>query len=134
MGWPGFARRGVVRPRAAPTRGPGPRPQAADLGTVEHVVEQPGAAVPALEGLGHNRLVACEVCAACCTAVNCALCLDEPLSALDEQTHAEICKLLKETIKQQKITVLHITHNPSEAEALADLSFHLDQNIGLTNK
>lgn len=54
-----------------------------------------------------------------------ALCLDEPLSALDTDTHEEICHLLRTTIKQQRITTLHITHNKAEADMLADTAFHL---------
>ena len=54
-----------------------------------------------------------------------ALCFDEPLSALDSDTHEEICDLLQNTIKKQKITTLHITHNRVEAQALADIEFHL---------
>jgi molybdate/tungstate transport system ATP-binding protein len=54
-----------------------------------------------------------------------ALCLDEPLSALDSDTHEEICNLLRTTIKQQRITTLHITHNKAEADMLADIAFHL---------
>ena len=56
-----------------------------------------------------------------------ALCLDEPLSALDTDTHEEICHLLRTTIKQQRITTLHITHNKAEADMLADIAFHLKE-------
>jgi ABC-type sugar transport system ATPase subunit len=54
-----------------------------------------------------------------------ALCLDEPLSALDEETHAEICGLLKRIQRETGVTVLHITHSASEAERLADRIFYL---------
>ncbi len=54
-----------------------------------------------------------------------ALCLDEPLSALDSDTHEEICSLLRTTIKQQRITTLHITHNQAEADMLADIAFRI---------
>jgi molybdate/tungstate transport system ATP-binding protein len=54
-----------------------------------------------------------------------ALCFDEPLSALDSETHEEICDLLQNTIRKQRITTLHITHNRAEAQALADIEFHL---------
>lgn len=53
------------------------------------------------------------------------LCLDEPFSALDEETHAEICDLLKQVQQTQGITTLHITHGSREAERLADVRFHL---------
>ena len=53
------------------------------------------------------------------------LCLDEPFSALDEATHAEICDLLKEVQQTQGITTLHITHGSAEADRLADVRFRL---------
>ena len=46
------------------------------------------------------------------------LCLDEPLSALDEELHDEMCKLLEHVNGQTGVTVLHITHSPSEAKRL----------------
>jgi len=53
------------------------------------------------------------------------LCFDEPLCALDSDTHEEICELLRTTIKAQQITTLHITHNRAEADILADVAFDL---------
>jgi len=53
------------------------------------------------------------------------LCFDEPLCALDSDTHEEICELLHTTIKAQQITTLHITHNRAEADILADIAFDL---------
>jgi molybdate transport system ATP-binding protein len=47
------------------------------------------------------------------------LCLDEPLSALDEETHGELINLLRRVHRQTGVTVLHITHNRREALALA---------------
>jgi len=49
------------------------------------------------------------------------LCLDEPLSALDDETHGDICDLLKSVHKQTDVTTLHITHSMSETKRLADL-------------
>lgn len=49
------------------------------------------------------------------------LCLDEPLSALDELTHGEMIQLLRSVHQQSGVTVLHITHNRREAKALAQL-------------
>ena len=43
------------------------------------------------------------------------LCLDEPLSALDDQTRGEIVAVLTEIRNRTGITILHITHNRSEA-------------------
>jgi ABC-type sugar transport system ATPase subunit len=51
------------------------------------------------------------------------LCLDEPLSALDDETHDEICGLLKRVQRDLDVTVLHVTHRKSEAERLADCLF-----------
>ena len=48
------------------------------------------------------------------------LCLDEPLSALDDDTRTEVCNVLIEVRRRTGITVLHITHNRREAEHLAD--------------
>ena len=53
------------------------------------------------------------------------LCLDEPLSALDDQTRGEIVAVLTEIRNHTGITILHITHNRSEAERLADRILHL---------
>jgi len=53
------------------------------------------------------------------------LCLDEPLSALDDQTRGEIVAVLTEIRNRTGITLLHITHNRSEAERLADRIIHL---------
>ena len=57
------------------------------------------------------------------------LCLDEPLSALDEDTNLEICSLLRQIQKETGVTVLHITHSFSEAERLADDIFRLENGI-----
>ncbi len=48
------------------------------------------------------------------------LLLDEPLSALDEETRAEMYQLLREVQRQTGVTTLHITHSPAEARRLAD--------------
>lgn len=48
------------------------------------------------------------------------LCLDEPLSALDESTRDALCDLLISIQKRTRLTVLHITHSKTEAERLAD--------------
>jgi ABC-type sugar transport system ATPase subunit len=47
------------------------------------------------------------------------LLLDEPLSALDEETHAEMIALLRRVHRETGVSVLHITHNRREARALA---------------
>ena len=53
------------------------------------------------------------------------LCLDEPLSALDDDTRAEMGHLLRAVRAQTGVTILHVTHNRSEAERLADIIFRL---------
>jgi len=53
------------------------------------------------------------------------LCLDEPLSALDDETRAQMCELLKQVQRETGVTVLHVTHNLREAEELADCLFRL---------
>lgn len=56
-----------------------------------------------------------------------ALCLDEPLSALDEDLHDEICEMLSDVHRQTGVTVLHITHSHSEAKRLADVRFRMEK-------
>jgi len=53
------------------------------------------------------------------------LLLDEPLSALDEATRHEMHSLLRQVQKTSRVTMLHVTHNSAEAEALADRRFVL---------
>ena len=48
------------------------------------------------------------------------LLLDEPLSALDEQTREEMYVLLKSIRERTGVTTLHVTHHQGEAERLAD--------------
>lgn len=53
------------------------------------------------------------------------LCLDEPLSALDESTHSEMVDLIRRVVKEHNITALHITHSQREADLIADRVFSL---------
>jgi len=53
------------------------------------------------------------------------LCLDEPLAALDEELHGEMCRLLERVHRETGVTILHITHSPSEARRLAGCHFRL---------
>jgi ABC-type sugar transport system ATPase subunit len=48
------------------------------------------------------------------------ICLDEPLSALDEKTKEEMYQLLLKLKLELNITALHISHSKSEAVKLAD--------------
>ena len=51
------------------------------------------------------------------------LLLDEPLSAVDEETRESMLQLLKSVQKHTAATVLHVTHSRVEAEHLADVLF-----------
>jgi len=53
------------------------------------------------------------------------LCLDEPLSAVDQDTRESLCDLLASVQDRTGVTVLHITHNRAEAERLADCILEL---------
>ena len=53
------------------------------------------------------------------------LCLDEPLSALDDETRQEMYDLLEHVQQRTRVTILHVTHNLAEAEQLADRIFLL---------
>jgi ABC-type sugar transport system ATPase subunit len=55
------------------------------------------------------------------------LILDEPLSAMDDQTRRQMYKLLKNVQQWTQVTVLHITHSTHEASELADCQFALRQ-------
>jgi molybdate/tungstate transport system ATP-binding protein len=54
------------------------------------------------------------------------LCLDEPLSALDDATRDEMYALLSSVRRVAPITTLHITHNRAEAARLADVVLLLE--------
>lgn len=49
------------------------------------------------------------------------LLLDEPLSALDESMRAGLRDLLKSIQRTHGVSVLHVTHDRTEADALADV-------------
>lgn len=51
------------------------------------------------------------------------LCLDEPLSALDTDTRRQMCELLEQICRRERVTTLHVTHNLEEAQHLADCLF-----------
>lgn len=54
------------------------------------------------------------------------LLLDEPLSALDESTREDAMTLLRTLQSKHALTVLHVTHSSSEANALGQLRLRLD--------
>lgn len=55
------------------------------------------------------------------------LCLDEPLTALDDETHEEMCQLLELVREQTGVTTLHVTHSRREMQRLADYLFVLQE-------
>ena len=55
------------------------------------------------------------------------LCLDEPLSALDDATRMQMYELLGHVRQQTGVTTLHVTHSLEEAEHLADLIFRIEK-------
>lgn len=54
------------------------------------------------------------------------LLLDEPFSALDEQTRGEMYELLRNVTRSTGVTTLHITHSQVEARELASRRFLLE--------
>ena len=54
------------------------------------------------------------------------LCLDEPISALDEDLRADMCSLLKKVHAETGVTALHVTHSESEARELATLHLRFE--------
>ncbi|NQU50706.1 MAG: ATP-binding cassette domain-containing protein [Planctomycetes bacterium] len=53
------------------------------------------------------------------------LCLDEPLSAVDEETRVQLYPLLRSTTHDFGATVLHVTHSSSESRVLASHGLRL---------
>jgi ABC-type sugar transport system ATPase subunit len=54
------------------------------------------------------------------------LCLDEPMSAVDEATRHELYDLLKSIQRRTQVTVLHVTHSQNEAKRLGECVLKLD--------
>lgn len=54
------------------------------------------------------------------------LCLDEPLSALDDATRDEMYELLKAVRERAGVTALHITHSQTDARRLGDVIFQIE--------
>ena len=55
------------------------------------------------------------------------VCLDEPLSSLDEDSREKACSLIKKLHQQENFTVLHITHSASEAKLMGDQLFRISE-------
>ena len=54
------------------------------------------------------------------------LILDEPLSALDDETRQDMYALLKTVREQSHVTALHVTHSRAEAQLLGDVLLNLE--------
>lgn len=54
------------------------------------------------------------------------LLLDEPLSALDDETRLQMYELLKRVQDHEHVTVLHVTHSQHTADHLADLVLRIE--------
>lgn len=54
------------------------------------------------------------------------LCMDEPLSAIDEATRDSMYALLKNVQKKTGVTTIHVTHSQHEADNLAQRILMLD--------
>ena len=61
------------------------------------------------------------------------LLLDEPLASLDDDTRDHLVSVLARLRDTREVTVLHVTHNRSEAERLADVVFRLEAGRVTTN-
>jgi len=56
----------------------------------------------------------------------CVLLLDEPLSALDEETRGQLYTLLQCVRERERVTVLHVTHNSEDVHNLASQLLRLE--------
>lgn len=54
------------------------------------------------------------------------LLLDEPLGSLDDDTRDHLIGMLNRVRQTREVTILHVTHNRSEAERLGDRVFRLE--------
>lgn len=54
------------------------------------------------------------------------LCLDEPLSSVDEPTREQLYPVLRSTVTDFGATVLHVTHSSAEAERLGTMELRLE--------
>jgi ABC-type sugar transport system ATPase subunit len=57
------------------------------------------------------------------------LCLDEPLSALDDDTRDEMYELLKSIQEKTGVTTLHVTHSQESARRLANRTLVLNGGV-----
>jgi ABC-type sugar transport system ATPase subunit len=57
------------------------------------------------------------------------LLLDEPLSSLDDDTREQLVELLLRVRESREVTVLHVTHNRSEADRLGEVVFRFEEGV-----
>lgn len=57
------------------------------------------------------------------------LLLDEPLSALDDDTRNQLYSLLKHVQEHTGVTTLHVTHHMQDVERLADNLFRIENGV-----
>jgi ABC-type sugar transport system ATPase subunit len=57
------------------------------------------------------------------------LLLDEPLSSLDDDTRDHLIGVLNRLRQSREVTVLHVTHNRSEAERVADRVLRIEDGL-----
>ena len=55
------------------------------------------------------------------------LLLDEPLGALDGALRAEMIRILTQLRAEDRLTILHVTHDPAELDGLAGKTLRLEQ-------
>jgi ABC-type sugar transport system ATPase subunit len=60
------------------------------------------------------------------------LCLDEPLSALDEETKGDMYRLLLSVQQHERVTALHVTHSHEDADRLADVILRIENGKVIT--
>ena len=92
--------------------------QMARLLEIEHLLDRRP------EGLsgGEAQRIALGRALACRPSI---LCLDEPLSSLDEDMREQMYDLLEAVQQQTGVTVLHVTHSRAEADRLGDVALSL---------
>jgi ABC-type sugar transport system ATPase subunit len=61
------------------------------------------------------------------------LCMDEPLSALDESTRARMHDLLRRVHAHEQTTVLHVTHSSTESQLLGTYFLRLVDGVVLAS-
>jgi molybdate/tungstate transport system ATP-binding protein len=57
------------------------------------------------------------------------LLLDEPLTALDDDTRDHMIGLIEGVRREMSVTILHVTHSLVEAKQLADQIYVIDENV-----